>query len=85
MDLYNAAASGDVERVQALLEQGVDKDITVGVDGRSPLFVASMNGHLAVVSCLVSKELTRNRLILGDKLPSSLLLARVTWRWCATF
>ena len=52
--LYKAAEAGNLERVQVLVEQGVDKD-TTGQYGRTPLYAASRNGHLAVVRYLVEQ------------------------------
>ena len=47
--LYAAADSGDLKRVQALVEQGVDKNEAGGIYPETPLCRASSNGHLPVV------------------------------------
>ena len=54
MNMYFAALTGDLEQVKELVESGQDKNVTV-VDGQTPLFAASQNGHLDVVRYLVSK------------------------------
>lgn len=48
--LIEAASNGELERVRSLLERGVD----VHVENDGPLRVASENGHLAVVRCLIA-------------------------------
>ena len=53
-DLNDAADTGDLERVQVLVEQGVDKD-KVGHLGVTPLWAASRKGHLTVVTFLVEQ------------------------------
>ena len=47
MDLYDAALAGDLERVQALVEQGADKEMIGGdtIETGTPLYAASRNGH----------------------------------------
>ena len=52
--LFDAAALGDLERVQMLVGGGADKDATVS-HGWTPLYAASCNGHLAVVRYLVEQ------------------------------
>ncbi|CAE8615607.1 unnamed protein product [Polarella glacialis] len=49
--LENAAARGDVEWLQALLEAGVEVDAT-NVFGQSALFVAAWRGHAKAVALL---------------------------------
>ena len=59
MNLYQAAETGDLERVRELVEQGADKEETCKKEtckDRTPLFIASRNGHLAVVRYLVEQE-----------------------------
>ncbi|CAM9696784.1 unnamed protein product, partial [Pylaiella littoralis] len=52
--LYDAAASGSVERTVAVLSQGsVDIDGGYGDGGRTPLMVASTMGYLRVVRVLL--------------------------------
>ena len=53
-DLYDAVEAGDLERVQVLVEQGVDKKKTGQYD-QTPLHAASHNGHLAVVRYFVEQ------------------------------
>ena len=53
--LYHAARDGDLARVQALVEHGVDKDNIGGDYDRTPLFIASWKGHLPVVRYLVEQ------------------------------
>lgn len=40
-------------------------DVTANMDGISPLYVASLNGHLAVVEALLAQEAEPNQ---GDRL-----------------
>ena len=49
--LHDAAADGDVERVQQLIAAGEDVN-TVDEDGDTPLHNATLRGHLAVVQTL---------------------------------
>ena len=44
MNLFHAAEEGDLERVEDLVKQGVDKDEKSG--GYTPLDVASRNGFV---------------------------------------
>ena len=48
-DLCGAADDGDLERAQALVEQGADKNETSGLHLETPLMRSSRNGHLHVV------------------------------------
>jgi len=58
--IYEAAQSGDVQRVKALLEakpELVNAKEKVGIiQNQTPLFWASMNGHPDVVELLLAKE-----------------------------
>ena len=47
MNLIGAVQTNNLERVRLLVEQGADKD-EVDSSGRSPLWWASMQGHLEV-------------------------------------
>ena len=53
--LYLAAACGNVSSVQFLLLSGADVNGT-NSQGITPLYVAVMNGHEAVVDVLLSKK-----------------------------
>ena len=60
MNLQRAADLGDLERVQLLLGQGVDKD-EAGHDGYTALFNAAYAGHLAIVQCLVEQGADKDK------------------------
>ena len=60
MDLHDAAYEGDLDRVQLLLGQGVDKD-EVNSSGYTALFWASWKGNLAVVQCLVDQGADKDK------------------------
>ena len=49
MELLIAAETGDLDRVQALLSQGIDKN-TADSNGDTALLKAAANGHLLVVT-----------------------------------
>ena len=49
MELLIAAETGDLDRVQVLLSQGIDKN-TVDSNGDTALLKAAANGHLLVVT-----------------------------------
>ena len=51
MELLIAAKTGDLDRVQILLSQGIDKN-TADSNGETALLKAAANGHLLVVQCL---------------------------------
>ena len=53
MDLYHAAEAGDLERVEDLVKQGVDKEKKSEVDGFTPLDIASCHGFVNVVRHMV--------------------------------
>ena len=54
-DLMRAAGIGDVTKVKALLDTGLDPDATVSVDGWSPIVRAAANGKTEVIKFLVSR------------------------------
>ena len=62
-DLYDAAESGDLERVQMLVEQGVDTEKT-GWNGWAPLIIATYCGHLEVVRYLLEQGANRDKVTL---------------------
>ena len=51
--LYDAAKAGDLEQVQRLLGQGMNID-SPGRNAETPLLVASLQGHTAVVDWLLA-------------------------------
>ncbi|XP_030843260.1 ankyrin repeat domain-containing protein 50-like [Strongylocentrotus purpuratus] len=59
MALFSAAAKGDVQKIQSLIDSEDKSEDSGGVDvnctdifGRTPLHIASENGHLQTVKCL---------------------------------
>jgi hypothetical protein len=71
VDLVDAALSGDLPKVQALLKQGADIEATA-FDGLTPLDAAAKEGHLEVLKYLIDNGATvngvghSNRTALGD-------------------
>ena len=61
MDLIDAVKDNNLERVRLLVEQGADKD-EVDNNGDTPLFWASLPGHLVVTRYWSSKERLWTRL-----------------------
>ena len=53
--LFNAAQNGNVEKIKALLGQGADINIQLGVDQWTPLMTASREGRLEAVEFLLSE------------------------------
>jgi ankyrin repeat protein len=53
--LPNAARDGDLEKVQCLLNQGIDVDST-DEDGNTALIIASNEGHIDIVQLLLKKN-----------------------------
>jgi len=51
--LYDAAKAGDLEQVRILVDQGMDID-RPGRNAETPLLVASLEGHTAVVEWLLA-------------------------------
>ena len=60
MDLPYAAEHGDLERVQLLLGQGVDKD-KPNLNGYTALWNASQKGYLPIVQCLVEQGADKDK------------------------
>ena len=53
LELFIAAAHGDLTKVEQLLKQGADKDKPF--QGSTPLYIAAQNGHLPVVRYLAEQ------------------------------
>ncbi|WP_237699758.1 ankyrin repeat domain-containing protein [Coxiella burnetii] len=51
---YNAAADGDLYRLQSLIKEG--ENLAPRLDGRTPLFIAAEGGHIPVVDYLLSDQ-----------------------------
>ena len=60
MNLQDAAEEGDLECVQLLLGQGVDKD-EADDGGYTALWNAAYNGHLAIAQCLVEQGADKDK------------------------
>eukprot|EP00187_Rhodella_violacea_P002645 CAMPEP_0174893826 /NCGR_PEP_ID=MMETSP0167-20121228/8567_1 /TAXON_ID=38298 /ORGANISM="Rhodella maculata, Strain CCMP736" /LENGTH=227 /DNA_ID=CAMNT_0016132731 /DNA_START=478 /DNA_END=1161 /DNA_ORIENTATION=+ len=58
--LSKAAMDGSIKIVRVLHQFGADHTLLLN-DGRSPLFVASENGHLEVVTYLVENDMTSKK------------------------
>ena len=53
--LFNAAQNGNIEKIEALLGQGADLNVRLGVDQWTPLMTASREGRLEAVELLLSE------------------------------
>uniref|UniRef100_A0A7S1WMJ8 Uncharacterized protein n=1 Tax=Alexandrium catenella TaxID=2925 RepID=A0A7S1WMJ8_ALECA len=53
--LLQAAQQGDTEEVSELLGKGADPNAPVGSGGATPLMMAAINGHAAVVRALIMR------------------------------
>ncbi|GMH36829.1 hypothetical protein BSKO_04702 [Bryopsis sp. KO-2023] len=54
-DLFDAARSGDSEKVKELLSKGADPSSTHGDFNSTPLVSAAFNGHVGIVEMLIEK------------------------------
>lgn len=58
MDIFDAAEAGDIRRVKELIDQGVDvnkpTDEMLGIDHKTPLYLAAINGHTDIVQLLIA-------------------------------
>ena len=77
-NLYSATESGDLKRVQVLVEQGVARDETGGLYYETPLYRASSNGHLTVVRYLVEQGADKEKANNGCMTP--LMVASINGR-----
>ena len=68
-DLYDAAKSGDLERVTVLVEQGIDKNRVGGPFIETALCVAAKNNHFAVVQYLVEQGADVDKVDRNDNTP----------------
>ena len=66
LDLYEAAALGETERVQELLQEQPEQLNTTSPDGFSPLGLACFFGHPALVKLLVEKGADVNQASTND-------------------
>jgi Ankyrin repeats (3 copies) len=53
--LFNAAQNGNIEKITALLSQGGDINVRLGVDQWTPLMTASREGNLEAVELLLGE------------------------------
>ncbi len=53
--LFNAAQRGNLEKIRALLDQGADIDVRLGVDQWTPLMTASREGQYEAVELLLEE------------------------------
>lgn len=53
--LFNAAQNGNIEKITALLGQGADINVQLGVDQWTPLMTACREGHLEAVELLLGE------------------------------
>jgi ankyrin repeat protein len=56
--VMQASAQGDVEWLQEVLSKGLPVTSVVSKDGKTPLMVASSNGHHAVATMLLQHGLS---------------------------
>lgn len=66
--LVEAAASGDIEGIDGLLQAGANVNCAVSGDG-SPLIVSARNGRLATVQLLLDRGADPNLMVPGDGNP----------------
>ncbi len=75
-NLRNAAAQGDLPRVQRYLRLGADVDAADSA-GLSALYVAAARGHASVVACLIEAKANLNAGKPGDREGTPLIQAVV--------
>ena len=54
MDIFDAAHTGNVARIQELITAGANVNQADNYAGSTPLHFAAHNGHLAVVATLIA-------------------------------
>jgi ankyrin repeat protein len=54
LDIYEAAAAGDLSRMQVLIDEEPERVHAIGIDGFQPLGLACFFGHLEIVDLLVT-------------------------------
>jgi len=52
---FDAAAGGDLQTIQSLLENGIDVNIKDATFGHTALIVAARRGHLQIIELLLAK------------------------------
>ena len=60
--LIDAINRGDAETLEKLLARGVPADATNDLLGRTPLIIATMNGHVALVKILLALKKAKTKM-----------------------